>query len=46
MANIESPHHLMANCPREIEATKLVTTLITQTTLDRLLVLHRWIGVR
>ena len=45
MSNIES-HHLMSNCPREIETTQMATTLITQTTLDRLLILletcHRW----
>jgi len=45
MSNIDS-HHLTSNCPREIEATKLATTLIIQTTLDRLLILqetcHRW----
>jgi len=45
MLNIERSH-LMSNCPREIEATKLATTLVTQTTLDRLILLKetclRW----
>ena len=43
--NIES-HHLMSTCPRDIQATKLATTLVTQTTLDRLILLKetclRW----
>lgn len=46
MFNIERRRHLMSNCPRDIEATKLATTLVTQTTLDRLILLKetclRW----